>query len=225
MSSPTTPRAADPSGSTSANPVPTAASATGPAGPADPPPSGGRSWYRNRFVWVAVILLVVSATTVALVRGGGSEGTPEEVREQLDVRLLTLFEEIKPEQHHGHGELVNQVNEESSKVVCGVRTFGFEPKDATRLADVDRAFAFHLCGVAEPNKPWDWAVKLVGPVIVGMTTEPPTVEVAQATDEINFPDRVRQMFPPEYQEIAIKEFISKEQMAELRRRYDDAAGL
>lgn len=184
-----------------------------------------RVWYRNRFVWVAAILVLVSVTAVVLVRTAGSGASPADLRGELDVRLLTLLEEVEPEAHQGHGDLVNQAKNESAKVICGVRTFGFEPKEASAVADVDRVYAFHLCGVAEPKKPWDWAVKLVGPVIVGLSSEPPTIEVAQATDTVNFRDRVAQMFPPEYREQAVGEFLDEEDMRELRRRYDAAAGL
>lgn len=183
------------------------------------------AWYRNRFLWVTVVLVLVAVTAVALVRTTGSGTSPEDLRGQLDVRLLTLLEEVEPEAHQGHGDLANQANKESAKVICGVRTFGFEPKEASAVADVDRVYAFHLCGVAEPKKPWDWAVKLVGPVIVGLAKEPPTIEVAQATDTVNFRDRVAQMFPPEYREQAVNEFLTEEGMRELRRRYDAAAGL
>lgn len=194
------------------------------AGPADQGPSSDQPWYRNRFLWVAVVLLVVAATAVVLVRAGGSNASPQDLRGQLDVRLLTLLEEVDPEDHGGHGEHINQAGEES-KVVCGVHTFAFEPKTATTMADVDRVYAYHLCGIAEPKKPWDWAVKLVGPLIVGLKSEPPTIEVAEATENVTYRERVVQMFPPEYQDQAFNAFLTKEGFAELRRRYDAAAGL
>lgn len=203
---------------------PAPAGSTRRTGPVDPAAPSDRRWYRNRFVWVAVVLLVVSTAAVVLVRGSGSDASPEDLRAQLDVRLLTLLEEVEPEQHQGHGEHINQAGAES-KVVCGVRTFGFEPKDATTMAGVDRVYAYHLCGVAEPKKPWDWAVKLVGPIIVGLKSEPPTIEVAEATENVTYRERVVQMFPPEYHERAFNEFLTKEGFAELRRRYDAAAGL
>lgn len=203
---------------------PTDAGSPGHTSPDDPGSPRPQRWYHNRFVWVAVVLLAVSATAVVLVRSGGSDASPTDLRAQLDVRLLTLLEEVEPDQHQGHGDHVNQASGEA-KVVCGVRTFGFEPKDATTMADVDRVYAYHLCGVAEPKKPWDWAVKLVGPVIVGLDSEPPTIEVAAATEEISYRERVVQMFPPEYQERAFNEFLTEEGFAELRRRYDAAAGL
>lgn len=202
---------------------PTPAEASGEA-PAEAS-GAGRSWYHNRFVRVAAVLLVVAATAVVLVRVAGAPAAPENLNTQLDVRLLTLLEEVDPGQHGGHGQHADQAKAAEAKVVCGVRTFGFEPKDATTMADVNRAYAFHLCGVAEPKKPWDWAVKLVGPLIVELGAEPPSIAVAEATETVNFRERVAQMFPPEYQEQAVNEFLTPEGMNELRRRYDAAAGL
>lgn len=185
-----------------------------------------RRWYRNRFVWVAAILVVASTTAVALVSTVGvGPDQASELRGQLTTRMLTILEEVEPEQHHGHGELVNQDTAAEAAVVCGAQVYGFDPADATALPDVQRVYGFHLCGIAEPNRPWDWAVKLVGPVIVEMTTEPPTVNVAEATGTISFQDRVRQMFPPEYHDEALSESLDPEAMRELRRRYDSAAGV
>jgi len=90
---------------------------------------------------------------------------------------------------------------------------------------VQTAYGFHLCGVAEPNRPWDWAVKLVGPVVVSMATDPPTVQVAEATNEVSFTDRVGQLFPERYQQEARQESLGEQRMTELRERYDQAAGL
>ena len=86
-------------------------------------------------------------------------------------------------------------------------------------------YGFHLCGVAEQKRPWDVAVKLAGPVIMDMSTEPPGIQVVEATAEVMFTDRLRQMFPPKYAELALKEALTQSEMADQRRRYDAAAGL
>ena len=185
-----------------------------------------RRWYRNRFVWFAAILVLASTTAVALVNTvGASPDRGNELRGQLTARMLTILEEVDPDQHHGHGEHVNQETAAKAAVICGAQVYGFDPADATALPDVQRVYGFHLCGIAEPNRPWDWAVKLVGPVILEMTTEPPTVHVAEATGTLSFRDRVMEMFPPEYHEEALGESLDPEAMQELRRRYDSAAGL
>ena len=86
-------------------------------------------------------------------------------------------------------------------------------------------YGFHLCGVAEQKRPWDVAVKLAGPVILDMSTEPPGIQAVEATAEIMYVDRLRQMFPARYAELALTEALSPTEMADLRRRYDAAAGL
>ena len=48
--------------------------------------------------------------------------------------------------------------------------------------------------------------------------------VLHATDS-GWAHRLRDMFPDQYEELAVKEALSDTEMADLRRRYDDAAGL
>ncbi|MFC6017158.1 hypothetical protein ACFP2T_13200 [Plantactinospora solaniradicis] len=184
-------------------------------------------WYRNRFVWVAVILLAVSATAVVLVNSAGSEAGPADVKSQIMARMRTVLEQADPAQHQ-HQHHATQVNSEGDKqppIVCGVHVYGFEPTDVTALADVDRVYGFHLCGIAAPDTPWDWAVKLVGPLIMDMSIDPPGIQVVEATEDTRFIDRLREMFPDPYEAQAEKEALSESEMADLRRRYDAAAGL
>ncbi|MDG4829769.1 hypothetical protein O7627_10695 [Solwaraspora sp. WMMD1047] len=189
-------------------------------------PTRPAPWYRNRFVWVAVILLVVSTGAFVLVsRLGSASGEPTDLRGQIAARMLTVLEEIDPAQHEGHGEHLTGTDSADAPVICGVHVYGFEPADATTLPEVDRVYGFHLCGIAEQQRPWDWAVKLAGPVILGMESDPPTVQVAEATETVGFRDRVRQLFPPEYHEAVFTEALDPEDMLELRRRYDAAAGV
>ncbi|MEV4754975.1 hypothetical protein AB0J86_07665 [Micromonospora sp. NPDC049559] len=178
---------------------------------------------RNRFVWVAVVLLAVSTTAVVLLRTQDAAGRPEDLRGQLTTRLVALLEQLPPDQHQGHGHHAGASPGPAPTVVCGVRVFGFEPADATTVSAVDTVYAFHFCGVAEQGTPWDWAVKLVGPVVVGLTTNPPSVQVAQATETVSFRDRVQQLFPERYREDAVNESLGEEGMRDLRRRYEKAA--
>jgi hypothetical protein len=90
---------------------------------------------------------------------------------------------------------------------------------------VRTVYGFHFCGVAEQKRPWDVAVKLAGPVIMDMATDPPGIRVVEASEGVMFVDRLRQMFPSRYAEMALKEALTDSEMADLRRRYDDAAGL
>ncbi|RLP94002.1 hypothetical protein [Micromonospora sp. CV4] len=184
-------------------------------------------WYRNRFVWVAVILLAVSVGTVVIVDRAGPEAEPADLQGQIMTRMRTTLEQADPGEHNHAGHSAQQVatEEEKPAVICGVRVYGYEPAEVTALADVQTVYGFHLCGVAEQKRPWDVAVKLAGPVIMDMSTEPPGIQVVEATADVMFVDRLRQMFPQKYAELAIKEALTDSEMAEQRRRYDAAAGL
>ncbi|MFC7535351.1 hypothetical protein [Actinoplanes sp. GCM10030250] len=110
-------------------------------------------------------------------------------------------------------------------MICGVHLYGFEPSGATELAEVRMVSGFHLCGVAEPKNPWDVAVKLAGPVIVDMSADPPGIQPVEATADVRFVDRLREMFPAPYAELASNEALISAEMTELRRRYDEVAGV
>nr|BFE76165.1 hypothetical protein GCM10020092_094660 [Actinoplanes digitatis] len=60
-------------------------------------------------------------------------------------------------------------------------------------------------------------------MILDMSTEPVGIRVVEATADTKFVDRLREMFPPKYAEVALKEALSDSEMADLRRRYDAAA--
>ncbi|MEU6073855.1 hypothetical protein [Micromonospora sp. NPDC047074] len=142
--------------------------------------------------------------------------------------MRSTLEQVAPEQHHHAGDHAQHATTEGGTrpaVVCGVRVYGHEPAEATTLAGVRTVYGFHLCGIAEQKRPWDWAVKLVGPVIMDMTTEPAGIRVVEGTADVAFVDRLREMFPQEYVEQAREESLAGPEMADLRRRYDAAAGL
>ncbi|MEV0895331.1 hypothetical protein [Actinoplanes sp. NPDC049802] len=174
---------------------------------------------RYRYVSAAVALLTASAGAVALSRAGAGA---EDLRAQITTRMRTALEQADPAQHQhaGHGAGTGD-----AAVICGVRVYGYEPAGVTALADVRTVYGFHLCGVAEERRPWDVAVKLAGPVILDMATDPPGIQVVEATAEVKYVDRLRQMFPPAYADVAEKEALTTEEMADLRGRYDSAAGL
>jgi hypothetical protein len=183
--------------------------------------------YRNRYVWVAVIL-AVSAAAVVLVNTAGSKAQPADLQGQIVNRMRTTLEQADPGQHNHAGHSAQQAaTEQEAKpaVICGVRVYGYEPAEVTALADVRTVYGFHLCGVAEQKRPWDVAVKLAGPVIMDMSTDPPGIQVVEATADVMFVDRLREMFPAKYAELAQKEALTDSEMADLRRRYDAAAGV
>lgn len=186
-------------------------------------------WYRTRYVWVAVILLAGFAGGAILVNSAGSEAEPADLQGQIMTWMRTTLEQADPGQHNHAGHHGQQVATEEGAypppVVCGVRVYGYEPAEATALADVQTVYGFHFCGIAEQNRPWDVAVKLAGPVIIDRSTEPPGIQVVEATAEVMYVDRLREMFPDKYAELALKEALADSEMADLRRRYDAAAGL
>ncbi|SCL35712.1 hypothetical protein GA0070616_5298 [Micromonospora nigra] len=185
-------------------------------------------WHRNPFVWTEVILLAALAGAFVLVDSTISKSQPADLTGQITTWMRTTLEQADPEQHHHAGHDVQQAtNTAAAKpaVICGVHVYGYEPAEVTTLADVRTVYGFHLCGIAEPKRPWDWAVKLAGPVIMDRSTDPPGIQVVEATADVMFVDRLRQMFPPEHAEPALREALAPSEMADLRRRYDAAAGL
>ncbi|MCO8274908.1 hypothetical protein M1L60_30375 [Actinoplanes sp. TRM 88003] len=179
---------------------------------------------KARYVGVAAILLAATAGA-AVLRDSGAPAAAD-----LDSQIVTLMrdtlEKSDPGQHNHAGHAAQpSASASPSPVICGVRVYGHEPSEATTLSGVRAVYGFHLCGVAESKRPWDVAVKLAGPLILDVTTTPPGIQVVEATADIKFVDRLRQMFPTPYAEMAAKEALSTTEMTELRRRYDAAADL
>ncbi|GGL91985.1 MULTISPECIES: hypothetical protein [Micromonospora] len=183
-------------------------------------------WHRNRYVWAAVVLLAVSAGAAVLAKSA-PEPEPPDLRAQITSRMRTILEQADPGQHNHAGHQPQQVADAPARtpVICGVHVYGHEPDTATVLADVRTVYGYHFCGVAEQDRPWDVAVKLTGPLIMDMATEPPGIQVVEGTGEVRFVDRLREMFPEKYEQLALKEALTESEMADLRRRYDAAAGL
>ncbi|MEU8069054.1 hypothetical protein [Micromonospora sp. NPDC049151] len=184
-------------------------------------------WYRSRFVWIEVCLLAASLGAAAVVTSTTPKTDPAVLRQEILTRMRTTLEQADPAQHQhaGHTPQVPTGEQAVPAVVCGVHVYGHEPTGAATLADVQTVYGFHLCGVAEQKRHWDGAVKLVGPVIMDMTTRPPGIKVVEATAGVRFVDRLREMFPDKYEELALREALPASEMADLRRRYDAAAGL
>lgn len=182
-------------------------------------------WYRNRYLWVAVVLLVTAAGVIVLLNSPSTEAKSADLQGSIATRMRTTLEQSSPEQHQHAGHQVQEASGEAPEVICGVRVYGYEPAQASSIAEVQTVYGFHLCGVAEQKRPWDVAVKLAGPVILTMSTDPPGIQVVEATEDVKFADRLQQMFPEKYLQLAQTEALSESEMSELRRRYDEAAGL
>src|SRR5690348_15861230 len=156
------------------------------------------NWIRNRYVGAAAVLLATSAGAAVLAT---SSSEPDD----LPSRIVTLMRDtlehpdLKAPNHAGHTAL-----EGDPTVVCGVRLYGYEPSVLTEFAKVRTVYGFHLCGVAEQGAPWDVAVKLAGPVILDLSTDPPGIQVVEATETIRYADRLQQMFPAKYADLATK---------------------
>ena len=58
-----------------------------------------------------------------------------------------------------------------------------------------------------------------------MSADPPAIRVVEATADVRFVDRLREMFPERDAELALKQALTETEMADLRRRYDAAAGV
>jgi hypothetical protein len=176
----------------------------------------------NRYVCAAAVLLATAAGAVALVRSAGTEA---DLQAQITTRMRITLERSDPGRHQHAAQQVTTEDEARPAVICGVRVYGYEPAGVTTLAEVRAVYGFHLCGVAERDRPWDVAVKLAGPVILDLSTEPAGIRVVEATDDVRFVDRLRQMFPARYAQLALTEALTDSETADLRRRYDATAGL
>jgi hypothetical protein len=179
----------------------------------------------SRYVWAAVVLLMTAGVALVLADPVGSTADPADLRGQIESRMRTTLEQTSPEQHNHGGHQIPAAGTAEPSVVCGVRVYGYEPAEVTTLTEVRTVYGFHLCGVAEPRRPWDVAVKLAGPVIVDMSSNPPGIRVVEATAEKRYVDRLHEMFPSRYADLAMKEALADTELSDLRRRYNDAAGL
>ncbi|MCA2217551.1 hypothetical protein [Jidongwangia harbinensis] len=167
-------------------------------------------------------MVLLAAGAFALVRleviGGPS---PEEraatVNDAITQRMTTTLEQMPATGHAGHG-----ATDAKGTTVCGVRVYGYEPKDAKTADDVDTVYGFHMCAVAEPKGTWDFATKFVAPLIMKFDTTPPTMQMVEATETVSYRDRIFQVLPAEYQQQALTSALEPAAMAELRRRFDAA---
>lgn len=192
--------------------------------PSEPP--RWRRWL-PRIIAVAVLGAVAALLLVRLdvIGGGGSSAARQSsaVDAELARRMTTTLEQMPFTQHQNHGgHLVG--GDQQVKLVCAARVYGYEPATAATADEVVTVYGFHMCGVAEAGRPWEWAMKLVAPLVMRFDTRPPTVQMAEATAEVTYQDRVRQLIPEQYQQLAFEGALSARAMADLRRRYAAAAG-
>jgi hypothetical protein len=137
------------------------------------------------------------------------------IKAELVRRMTTLLEQLPPEQHEGHGG----VSEQPATSVCGARVYGYEPSTAQTADQVTTVYGFHMCGLAQPGLPWDRAMKMVAPLVIRFDRQPPRVQMAESGAGVSYQDRVRQLFPAQYQRPAFEEALGSAGMADLQRRY------
>jgi hypothetical protein len=183
-----------------------------------------RAWWPR--ILAVVVLVVAAVTLVRLGVGRSAEQSPGSINDQLVQRMTTVLEQT-PAAHQGHGG--HQANSAASaapaRTVCGARVYGYEPADAATADDVVTVYGFHMCGVAEAGVPWDFATRFVAPLVMRFDTDPPTVQAAESTADVTYQERIKQLIPVQYQQLAAESALEPDAMTELRRRYDEAAGV
>jgi hypothetical protein len=185
---------------------------------------------RNRLpLIILAVTVLIAVAAVVLVRfdvlgAESASGSATTVDAELARRMTATLEALPPEQHAGHTDAA-EAGAAPARTVCAVRIYGFQPTTAATADDVDTAYAFHFCAVADKGRQWDWATKLVAPLVMKFDTDPPTIQMAESTAKITYRDRVKQLFPDPYEKMAFEQALTPEQMTDLRRRYDEAAGL
>jgi hypothetical protein len=149
--------------------------------------------------WVVPEVLVLAVLGTLVVAG---PGRPADVRADLADRVAAMLEQSSPAEHHDHG---HQVTAED-KVFCEAQVLGLEPPGATDVAEVRKVYANFFCAAGRPGMEFTWSSRASGPVNAGEGYE----------------QRVRELFPDEYEDRALKASLSVEVAAEVRRRYEDA---
>ncbi len=92
------------------------------------------------------------------------------------------------------------------------------------MDDVLTVYGFHMCAQAEAGKAWDWSQRVAAPLVLQYDGGPPTVLIAESANGASYQDRVKQLFPVQYQQAAFQQALEPAAMAELRRRYEAVAG-
>jgi hypothetical protein len=186
---------------------------------------------RNRLpLIILAVTVLIAVAAVVLVRfdvvGGeaSAAGSTSTIDAELSRRMITTLEALPAGEHAGHGDAA-EPGATPARTVCAVRIFGYQPTTAATVDEVKTVYAFHFCGVADKGRVWDWATKLVAPLVMKFDTRPPTIQMAESTAKITYRERVKQLFPDPYEKMAFEQALTPKQMSDLRRRYDEAAGL
>jgi hypothetical protein len=180
-----------------------------------------RARHRRRRRWplAAILAAAVALPVVAFVvtrMHFGADGLPSKLRTDLATEVQAILEtspvilEIGQAAHdHDHGGPV--------RVMCAVDPFGIAPATATSAGQVQWVYAQHLCAIATPGTPWDFASKSAGPVAVSLSN-PPSVLLPQPRQD--FRTQVRQLIPAKYLTQAFGPFQHPDVVAKLRQQFN-----
>jgi hypothetical protein len=179
---------------------------------------------RRPQVLVLAVLLTVTVGLLLWLNGIGRADEPARgpvaIRIALAQEMRLVLERLPPQSHQGHGGPVGR----PSPLVCGTRVYGYEPEDAATLGDVVTVYGFHMCALAESGRSFDWAMKMVAPLVMRFGGGPPEVNIAESSNGVSYRDRVKQLFPAKYQQVAFQQSLGTAEIGELRRRFEAIAG-
>lgn len=172
---------------------------------------------------VFAVVVLLAAGVLALVRlevlGGPSPAErTADISAELTRQMVTTLEQTPAAHHHGHGAEAGA----QARTICSARVYGYEPEAAASVDEVETVYGFHLCAIAEPGGAWDFAPKLVAPLVMHTNDGAPTFEMVEATETVGYRDRIKQLIPERYQKLANEGALEPGEMADLRRRFDAA---
>jgi len=183
---------------------------------------------RSRRRWLAPLAAVAAAiATVALIQlTRDSEPEESSLSRQLSAQVVQILEQATLAEHAEHG---HHFDEEAAGVVCAASTFGFEPPDATTVAEVHTVYAHHMCAEVGPGLSWPEAIRASGPLLVELT-DPVTVRLPESVPAgqgaTSYADKIRALIPERLHEQALAHdgFVDPEVAGELRQRFEARAG-
>ncbi|GIJ46309.1 hypothetical protein Val02_31950 [Virgisporangium aliadipatigenens] len=190
------------------------------------PPSQGRRWLAVGAAVLAAIVVVgvlysLSERSPAPTAGPG----PSTLNERLAAQIAQTLERSTPAQHqaHGHHEIASAppADGKPDPVYCTAEVYGFEPASAASTEEVTKVYGYYLCAVQQENRPWDYAPKLVGPIVYEPRLDPPGVHVIEGGD--GYQERLRALLPEEYRKRATVGFSDGRNINDVRTRYQAAS--
>jgi hypothetical protein len=161
--------------------------------------------------WLLPELLAALLVAMLMLHPGPARAA--DLSAQLADEVVRILEGMPPAEHQDHGHTVAA----EDRVLCVAEIIGMEPADAATIADVRTVYAYYMCAAGPPGTPYDMSHRISGPVAVVLTS-PPQARIAQAGE--GYPDRVRAMIPPKYQERAFGSFRDQTKPLGLRSRYE-----